>query len=353
MSIKNAKLRISLLVIAWTFFVSISTSMAQDEPHVLTMATGPAVGIDFAIGRGIATLWSMTLAESDLVQCQALVSPGSEENVSSLRLKKVDLAVMEDLIANTSWKGTGLYQGAPFKEMRSLFRLWPNVEYFILRGEKVKTGTIADLGGQAVSAGVPGSGEYSALVILQAIGINRSEMQLRYLLPFKAYRYFQAKKITGLMISDGPFSYPVKYVMKAEENNPRLLEVSDEQLKTINGSSPYEGFRFIIKAEKFPGQKKDLKTIAQHNHLYCRADLDEETVYKLTKVFFEQFGQWGNIDMGNANLEDPKKALIGLKVPLHMGSYRYYKENKIAVPDALIPPEAKQSSPADQQQKGD
>ena len=100
------------------------------------------------------------------------------------------------------------------------------------------------------------------------------------------------------MISDGPFSYPVKYAMQVEKNNPHLLEVSDEQLAKITADSPYKGFRFIVKAEKFPGQEKDLKTIAQHNHLYCRAELDEQTVYKLTKVFFDQFGQWGNIDMG-------------------------------------------------------
>ena len=206
MSINYLKFKISLIAIAWALFVCVSPSVAQDEPHVLKMATGPSVGIDFAVGRGMATLWSMTLAESDQLQCQALVSPGSEENLSSLRLKKVDLVILENLIADTSWKGTGLYQGAPFKEMRSLFRLWPNVEYFVLHGDKIKSGTIKDLGGQAVSAGMPGSGEFSALVILQAIGINRSEMQLRYLLPFNAYRYFQAQKVTGLMISDGPFS---------------------------------------------------------------------------------------------------------------------------------------------------
>ncbi len=353
MSIINLKLRISLLAIAWALIVCVSPAAAQDEPNVLKMATGPAVGADFAVGRGMATLWSMTLAESDLIQCQAIVSPGSEENLSSLRLNKVDLAVLENLIANTSWQGTGLYQGAPFKELRSIFRLWPNVEYFILRGEKVDTGTIKDLGGQAVSAGMPGSGEFSALVILQAIGVNRSEMQLRYLLPFKAYRYFQSQKVAGLMISDGPFSYPVKYVMQVKENNPRLLEVSDEQLATINSTSPYKGFRFVVKAGKFPGQENDLKTIAQHNHLYCRAELDEQTVYKLTKVFFDQFGQWGNMDLGDANLEDPQKALIGLEVPLHVGAYRYFKENKIPVPDALIPPEAKQAPLASQQQKGE
>ena len=52
-------------------------------------------------------------------------------------------------------------------------------------------------------------------------------------------------------------------------------------------------------------------------------------------------------------MEDPKKALIGLEVPLHMGAYRYFKENKVPVPDALIPPEAKQKPLASQQQKGE
>lgn len=353
MKIKRKRLSTIALMALWAVSLCAWPALAQDEgPKVLKMATGPAVCIDFAAGRGIATMWSMSLAESDKLQCQALVSPGSEQNLSSLRLKKVDLAILENLIANTAWEGTALYQGSPYKEMRALFRIWPNVEYFIVRGENYKTGTIADLAGQAVSAGMPGSGEFSALVILQAVGINRSEMQLRYLLPYKAYRDFQARKVTGLMLSDGPVSYPLKYVFKDKANKPRLLEVSDKQLEAINSKSPYNGFKFTVEADRYPNLEKNVNTIAQFNHLYCRTDLDEKTAYTLTKVFFEQFGQWGNLDFSKAQLEDPKQAMKGLVVPLHLGAYRYFKENKIAVPESLIPPEARQPAPAAQQQEG-
>lgn len=68
--------------------------------------------------------------------------------------------------------------------------------------------------------------------------------------------------------------------------------------------------------------------------------MSEEVVYNVTKTILENSAalkseaQW----MG---VIKPENALAEMNAPLHVGAYRYYKERGVAIPDELVPPEAK------------
>ena len=70
---------------------------------------------------------------------------------------------------------------------------------------------------------------------------------------------------------------------------------------------------------------KDIPTVTECNELTVRADLDEETVYRLTKAFIENLD---DIRKGCATWADctPEKAAKGTGAPMHPGAVRYYKE---------------------------
>lgn len=70
---------------------------------------------------------------------------------------------------------------------------------------------------------------------------------------------------------------------------------------------------------------RDLPTVSEVNELTVRADLDEETVYKLTRAFIENLD---DIKKGCATWSDctPGKAAVNTGAPLHPGAVRYYKE---------------------------
>ena len=65
--------------------------------------------------------------------------------------------------------------------------------------------------------------------------------------------------------------------------------------------------------------------LAECNELTVRADLDEDTVYKLTKAFIENLD---DIRKGCATWADctPEKAAKDTGAPMHPGAVRYYKE---------------------------
>lgn len=116
-----------------------------------------------------------------------------------------------------------------------------------------------------------------------------------------------------------------------------MLEFTDEQAKAINEKTAYPGFRYIIPANTYPGQKKPIKTIAQPNFLGIRADVDADIVYKLTKTIYENLDYLYNIHKATKYMK-LESALSGLPAPLHPGALKYYKEVGVKVPARMIPP---------------
>jgi TRAP-type uncharacterized transport system substrate-binding protein len=69
-------------------------------------------------------------------------------------------------------------------------------------------------------------------------------------------------------------------------NNVKMLEFTDEQIEQADGGLEL-WTRYVINEGTYPGQARDIATIAQPNFLGVRADVDEEAVYLITKTIYE------------------------------------------------------------------
>lgn len=81
-----------------------------------------------------------------------------------------------------------------------------------------------------------------------------------------------------------------------------------------------------IPAGTYPNQDEDIQTSAIKMVMFCRGDLDEETVYQLTKTFWENIDKLGD---SQANLKGltPEEAVKDIAdLPLHSGAEKYYTE---------------------------
>lgn len=86
--------------------------------------------------------------------------------------------------------------------------------------------------------------------------------------------------------------------------------------------------------------EEPVKSIGSWVGLGANKWVDEKLVHDMTKAF------WDNIDDVHATAEwmsaiTKETALLEMNIPLHAGAYKYYKEAGWAVPDHLVPPEAK------------
>jgi TRAP transporter TAXI family solute receptor len=320
-------------------FLAGVTSAAKKKTISLVIATATIEETYFSMGIGMASLWSIRLAKKHGIIVQAVSSAGSGENLNMLKGKKVDLAILQGLFGKMAWNGVGIYKGKPYKGLRAISVLWPNVEHFVIDKDKVKSGTIADIKGLRFSIGRAGSGtERSGLTIMEGLGMKRDDVKVEYLDYFGSAEAMKDKRIEGANLAAGPTVAAVTDIFTTPGMNAVILGFTDEQLEKINKKTAYPGFRYVIPANTYPGQTKPVSSIAQPNFLGVRMDVDKEVIYLLTKTLFENPDYLKQVHKRGTFIT-LDNALSGLPAPLHSGAYKYYKEKGLMMPEDLIPPE--------------
>lgn len=78
----------------------------------------------------------------------------------------------------------------------------------------------------------------------------------------------------------------------------------------------------------------DISTVSVTVGIVTNQDVSEDTIYKMTKTFWENIGQRAEQTklLGNITLDN---ALVDLNLPLHPGAARYYREIGIEIADEL------------------
>ena len=279
----------------------------------------------------------------------AITSAGSGENIQLIKNREADLAILQGLYGAMAWYGKGIYQDKPEKDFLSITMLWQNVEHFVVLSKYVKSGNISDLkniSNMNFSIGRRGSGtEISGRTILSACGfLPDDDFNLQYLGYTASAQALQDGRIVGMNIPAGPPASAVtQAIATIGANNINILEFTSEQLKNINADFPV-WTHYIIKSGTYPGQDKDIRTISQANLLVVHREISEEAVYQITKCIYQKLTTLQNIHPAT-NAMSLQKAITGLSVPLHPGAFRFYKENKIKIPNHLVPDQFKAQNP--------
>ncbi len=316
-------------------------SAVKKKPISLVIATATTGETYYPMGVGMASLWTVRLVKNHGIQVQAVTSAGSGENVNMLKTKEVDLAILQGLYGKMAWNGMGIYKRKPYKELRTISVLWPNVEHFVIFEDKVKTGTVTDIKGLRFSIGRAGSGtEKSGLTIMEGLGMSRDDVEAEYLGYFESGKAMKNRRVEAANLPAGPPVGEVTDIFTTPGMKVEILEFTDEQLEQINKKTAYPGFRYVIPANTYPGQTKPVRSIAQPNFLGVRADLDKEVIYLLTKTLFDNPDYLKQVHKMGAFIT-LENALSGLPAPLHPGAYKYYKETGLEILENLIPPEAR------------
>ncbi len=336
---KSLFIPLAFIALFITVFVS-DPARAQEERNYL-LATATTGGTYYPVGVAISTLTKVKLQPQYKIGMSAINSAGSGENIKLLRDNEVQFAILQGLFGFYAWNGKGpLESDGPQKELRSVTMLWQNVEHFAILADKAKTGTIADLEnlkGERMALGAKNSGTIgSNMFLLGNLGMDaEKDFELVYGGYGPSADALQNGQITGLGIPGGAPTGAITRVMAAMGDKIKILDFTDEQAKKADGG--FELYtRYVIKAGTYPGQAKDINTIAQPNFLAVRADVDEEAVYMITKTIYENLPFLNAIHKATSVMA-LEKALAGLPMPLHPGAARYFKEAGLDIPARLMP----------------
>jgi hypothetical protein len=128
--------------------------------------------------------------------------------------------------------------------------------------------------------------------------------------------------IDGAWIMSGT---PASAVSQALSANCRLVNISDDIIKKLQEKYPWY-VKYTIPAGTYPNQKEAVNTSAIKMVMFCRHDLKEDTVYQLTKSFWEHIGELGQSQKNLKGLKPAEAVKDIAKIPLHPGAAKYYKE---------------------------
>ena len=309
---------------------------AADKDYVLnTASTG---GTYHPVGTAIATLTKVKLLPKQKFSLTAVNSAGSGANVQALGAKTADFAILQGLYGSYAATGTGPIS-EPQKNLRSVTMLWQNVEQFLVANERVKSGTVSDLmglKGQAAGMGKQNSGTLgSNKVLLSGLGLDiNGDFDLVYAGYGPTADALANGQIVAAGIPSGPPTGAITKLMAANTGEFTILDVTSTEAKKMDGGrllwTPY-----VIKAGTYPGQDKDINTIAQPNFLGVNASVDQNHVYLLTKTMYENLPFLQAIHPATKVMA-VEKAMAGLPVPLHPGAAKYYKEIGMVIPSHLF-----------------
>lgn len=339
MKCKSLSFHLVIAAVAIAFFSANPARAAEERSYLLATAT--TGGTYYPVGVAISTLTKVKLQPKHKIGMSAINSAGSGENIKLLRDNEVQFAILQGLFGYYAWNGKGpLENDGPQKELRSVSMLWQNVEHFTILADKAKTGTIADLEnlkGERMALGAKNSGTIgSNKFLLGNLGLDaEKDFELVYGGYGPSADALQNGQISGLGIPGGAPTGAITRVMAAMGDKIKILDFTDEQAKKADGG--FELYtRYVIKSGTYPGQAKDINTIAQPNFLAVRADVDEEAVYMITKTIYENLPFLNAIHKATSVMA-LEKALAGLPMPLHPGAAKYFKEAGLDIPARLMP----------------
>ena len=297
-------------------------------PQDLVMGTGSTGGTYFALGGAMANAINDKLADKKIT-ITAQSTGASVENMNLINAGEMDLGIAMNNVAANAFDGVGAFS-SPVTNVSSIGVVYNEV-YQIVANAATGAKNVEDLKGKKVAIGPAGSGTLGlSQKIFTAAGLDpNKDIQPQSDSFGDAATKMQDGHIDAAC---NVLAVPASSIIEMTTSMKlAYVNISDDILETLQATEPYF-VRKVIPAGTYDGQTEDINTITCKAALYCRADLDEETVYQITKAFYES-GDVIAAAHATGKEVQLEGCLEGITTPIHPGAARYYKEMGITVPD--------------------
>jgi len=308
---------LSLLVISMLFF-----GCGKKSGKNLILATGGTSGTYYPYGGAIAQIFNTKIQGMNVT---AQATGASSENIRLVGKDEADLAIVQNDVMDYAYNGTNLFKDQQVKGISTVATLYREVVQIAIN-PNAKINTIADMKGKKISVGDAGSGvEFNATQILAAAGLTFDDLKASHLSFKESGNAYQDGQLEGFFVTAGIPNAAIQEITALQKVKLLALDQKtvDKLIKDYPFYTPY-----VVKKETYKGMTADTLTVAVKATLIARDDLDETTVYNITKALFENKDELGKAHAKGVEL-DINEAVKGVSVPLHPGAKKYYIEKGI------------------------
>jgi TRAP transporter TAXI family solute receptor len=301
--------------------------LAQEQ---LSIATGGTGGVYYPMGGGLAEIINKHV---EGYSATAEVTGASVENMGLIATGDADFAIALADTVYQAYTGTGKFEGQQIAATRAIGSLYANMVQIVTLADSGIT-SIDDLKGKRVSVGAPGSGtEVNAQTILAANGIAFEDFDAQRLNFNETADALKNGDIDAGFWSVGA---PTSSILNlATTDAISVIALTEDQVAKARAAEAVMA-PLSLPGGIYQGVPDAVTTIGIPNVLVVSADMDDDTVYAVTKAMFENIAELQAVHPA-ANETTVEFTMIATPVPLHPGAIRYYEEIGATIPDNLRP----------------
>lgn len=295
-------------------------------PQDLVMGTGSTGGTYFALGGAMANAINNKLSDK-AITITAQSTGASVENINLINAGEMDLGIAMNNVAAAAHEGTGAFP-APVENVRAIGVVYNEVYQIVANAATTDADTVEELKGLKIAVGPAGSGTVGLTEqIFAAAGVDINKDIERQSDSFgDAATKMQDGHIDAAC---NTLSVPASAIVEMTTSmDLNYINISDEILAQL----PSYFTRKVIPAGTYPKQEADCETVTCKAVLYCAADLSDETVYEITKAFYESGDEIAAAHETGKEV-DVETCLEGVTTPIHPGAAKYFEELGMEVPD--------------------
>ena len=302
--------------------VMVGAAAAQAQTRVTYKSAGSGTSY-YQMGVQIAE--ALRVAAGDTLSVTIEESQGSVQNVMEVMGRTgAYVFTTPPALITAAQNGTGAFEGRDnprFDEIRALFPIPAISMHFVMRADSDVT-SIEDLGGTTLLIGRGTFGANEAARYLELFGLTDSvtlaDVELSNAVPA-----LRNRQIDGFVTAS---SFPAPNVIEAAAGGGvRILSMAEEQVAATGAQ------RLVIPAGTYDGQTEDIITTSLPVIVYTTTDMDDETAYTMTRVFWESLDDMAETASWWRGVSTD---LIGaITTQIHPGAVRFYDEIGVPLAD--------------------
>ena len=288
----------------------------------LLIGGGSVTGVYYQVALHVCNV--LNQHSGDKYNCVGRPALGSVFNINAVNRGLLDFGVAQ---SDSNWQATNgtadWEKKGPVEKLRSVFSMHPETVLLVTRPD-TGIAEVADLKGKRVNIGNPGSGQRgNAEDVLRIYGIDQEkDINAEGLQQGDASRALVDKKIDAFFYTAGNPNAAIEE--PAQSTDISILPLNSEGIKDFISDRPYY-LMTSIQPGTYRGIDEPVETYATKATVVTSADLEEEVVYDVVKIVFENLDEIKSSYPAFKHLT-PESMLEGLSAPLHPGAEKYYKE---------------------------
>jgi len=299
-------------------------------PRSVTIGSASIGGVYFVVAGGYARV----IGEKMGLAATNRVTGGPVQNVQLVFANEIELGMTTTGPLYEALNGIGEFAGKKMDTVRVAFPMYTSFAHWMVDANS-PIRSVTDLNGRVVSLGPRGgSAEFVGDRVLQLFNIKpRRVVYLGFADGASAMR-------DGVVDANfGVIGIPVPAWVEASVTRPtRFFGFTPEQAAILTQRMPYLA-RAAIRPGVYRGQDTPIGTVQMWNAAIVHKDMPEDFVYELVKTIFSNREFLETVHPSAA--ETLPVNLFYIRLPLHPGAVRYFREAGVKLADQHIPPEMK------------